>query len=104
MNIELKGKGIYPILDWAETNMDELFEYYHFHLDNGQTFVVSCEGITIYDSFKEDIEEFNRLGIDYSDLWEELEYNGWQILKHVGIGGAWYCKKEGKKWIIYITN
>jgi hypothetical protein len=104
MDIQLSGKGINPILDWADKNLNEYFEYYHFHLDNGQNFVVSADGIGVYDEFKNDIEEFKKLGIDYSDTWEELEYNGWSILYNSSIRGAWYCKKEGMEWIVYITR
>lgn len=101
MDIYLKGVGINPILDWVDERGDIPFYYYHFYLERG-VYVASYEGIHIFDDFKRHIDYFNRKGIEHD--WEELEYNGWEILHTRVCGGVWYCKKEGMRNIIYITN
>lgn len=100
MDIKLNGTGIYPILDWISQSNKELVGYNYFRLDTG-IYVVSAESTGVFDEFENHIDYCEEKGIQ-DDSWEILKYQGWKILKH--LYGAWWCKRPGDQYVIYITN
>lgn len=100
MNIKLDGTGIYPILDWISQSNEELAWYNQFHLDSG-FYVVSVESTSVFEEFENHIDYCERRGMPDHD-WTVSDYQAWKILKHSY--GAWWCKRPGDQYVIYITN
>lgn len=101
MDIRLNGKGINPILDWADKEGEKMFFCQHFDVV-GESYIASTESRRVFDEFKSDIDFFNSVGFKHD--WEESQYNGWSILRSRGGFGSWYCKKADRAWIVLITE